>query len=154
MLNQPLSLDSFKQMPYLDAVIQEVLRLSPPVGGGFREVIADCDYGGFHIPKGWSSLYTINATHSDAAVFPNPEAFDPSRFEEIAERRPPFSHVPFGGGLRECLSKEFARLEMKLFAAHLLQRYRWDLLPDQDLTMVVVPTPKPRDGLRIKFYQL
>jgi len=153
-IGQPLSLDSFKQMPYLDCVIKEVMRFSPPVGGGFREVIADCTYGGYRIPKGWSSLYPITSTHSDPEVFPDPDSFDPSRFDETAERRAPFSHVPFGGGLRECIGKEFARLEMKLFAARLLQGYRWELLPDQDLSMVVVPTPKPRDGLRIKFYSL
>ena len=153
-IGQPLTLDSFKQMPYLDCVIKEVMRVLPPVGGGFREVIADCEYGGYRIPKGWSSLYQINSTHSDPEVFPDPDAFDPSRFDDHAERLQPFSHVPFGGGLRECIGKEFARLEMKLFAARLLQSYRWELLPDQDLSMVVVPTPKPRDGLKIKFEKL
>lgn len=153
-LGQPLTLESFKQMPYLDCVIKEVMRISPPVGGGFREVIQDCDYGGYRIPKGWSSLYAINTTHQDETVFPEPDTFDPSRFDEAAPWRPPFSHVPFGGGLRECLGKEFARLEMKLFAARLLQGYRWELLPDQDLSMVVVPTPKPRDGLKVHFSSL
>ena len=153
-IGQALTLESFKQMPYLDCVIKEVMRYSPPVGGGFRKVIKDCDYGGYRIPKGWSSLYQITSTHSDADVFPNPDVFDPSRFDATAERRAPFSHVPFGGGLRECIGKEFARLEMKLFAARLLQRYRWELQANQDLSMVVVPTPKPRDGLKITFSQL
>ncbi len=153
-IGQPLTLESFKKMPYLDCVIKEVMRFSPPVGGGFREVLQDIEYGGYRIPKGWSSLYQIAATHSNGEVFPEPDLFDPSRFDETAERRAPFSHIPFGGGLRECLGKEFARLEMKLFAARLLQSYRWELLPDQDLSMVVVPTPKPRDGLKVKFETL
>ena len=61
------------------------------------------------------------------------------------------SHIPFGGGLRECLGKEFARLEMRLFGAKLLRGYEWSLLPDQDLNMVVIPTPHPRDGLKVQF---
>lgn len=50
--------------------------------------------------------------------------------------------------------REFARLEIKLFAARLLRGYGWELLPDQDLEMVVIPTPKPRDGLKVKFWKL
>lgn len=56
----------------------------------------------------------------------------------------------FGGGMRECLGKEFARLEMKLFAAKLLQGYTWDLLPDQDLSLVTIPTPHPKDELKVR----
>ena len=151
--SQPLSLALFKEMSYLDQVIKEVMRLVPPVGGGFREVLSDCEYGGFSIPKGWSALYQINSTHSDSDVFPNPKDFDPDRFAPTAEKLKPFSHVPFGGGLRECIGKEFARLEMKVFAARLLREYQWTLLPDQDLSMAIVPTPKPRGGLKVRFEQ-
>lgn len=152
--NQPLSLEVFKQMTYLDQVIKEVMRLIPPVGGGFREVLRDHEYGGFSIPKGWSALYQINSTHADSTVFPNPKDFDPERFAPDAPKLEPFSHLPFGGGLRECLGKEFARLEMKLFAAQLLREYQWTLLPNQDLSIKVVPTPKPRDGLKVRFEKL
>lgn len=153
-IDQPLTLDLFKQMPYLDQVIKEVMRLVPPVGGGFREVLRDCEYGGFTIPKGWSALYQINSTHSDSDVFPNPKDFDPERFSPEAQKLQPFAHLPFGGGLRECLGKEFARLEMKVFTAQLLRSYQWTLLPGQDLSMKVVPTPKPRDGLKVRFEKL
>ncbi len=152
--NQPLSLELLKQMTYLHQVIKEVMRLVPPVGGGFREVLRDNEYGGFSIPKGWSALYQINSTHSDGTVFPNPKDFDPERFAPDAPKLEPFSHLPFGGGLRECLGKEFARLEMKLFAALLLREYQWTLLPNQDLSMKIVPTPKPRDGLKVRFEKL
>ncbi|MEL7142413.1 MAG: cytochrome P450 [Cyanobacteria bacterium J06573_11] len=151
---QPLTLAAFKDMPYLDQVIKEVMRLVPPVGGGFRKVLRDCEYGGFIIPKGWSALYQINSTHSDSDVFPNPKDFDPERFSPTAEKLQPFAHLPFGGGLRECIGKEFARLEMKVFAAQLLRSYRWTLLPGQDLSMKIVPTPKPRDGLKVRFEKL
>ena len=150
---QPLTLDLLKEMTYLDQVIKEVLRAVPPVGGGFRKVLRDCEYGGFTIPKGWSALYQINSTHSDNSVFPNPKDFDPERFSLSAQKLKPFSHIPFGGGLRECIGKEFARLEMKVFAARLLREYQWTLLPNQDLSMQTVPTPKPRDGLKVHFEQ-
>jgi cytochrome P450 len=61
-----------------------------------------------------------------------------------------FSYIPFGGGIRECLGKEFARMEIKIFAALLVRDYQWELLPGQNLDRVVLPFSRPRDGLKIK----
>src|SRR4028119_210814 len=146
----PLTLEQLKQMTYLEQVLREVLRLIPPVGGVFRTAINACEFGGYEIPKGWSVACGITQTHQDTQLYPEPERFDPDRCS--SERSPkPFSYVPFGGGLRECLGKEFARLEMKLFAAKIVREFEWELLPDQDLNLITVPTPHPRDGLRVKF---
>ncbi|CBN55400.1 MULTISPECIES: cytochrome P450 [Kamptonema] len=150
--SEPITLEQLKQMPYLEQVMKEVLRLVPPVGGGFREVIRSCEFNGYQIPEGWNILYQINQTHKDSQVYPEPEKFDPERFNpEHSANSKPFSYVPFGGGLRECLGKEFAKLEMKLFAARIVREFNWELLPNQDLTLITVPTPHPRDGLQVKF---
>ena len=151
--DQPLTLDTLKQMPYLDQVLKEVLRMIAPVGGGFRTVLKPCQFNGYTIPAGWTVLYEINLTHQDSQVFRDPDTFDPDRFapDRAEDKNKPFSHVPFGGGVRECLGKEFARLEMKLFAAKLLRGYSWSLLPNQDLTLVTVPTPHPKDELKVTF---
>jgi cytochrome P450 len=147
---EPLTLEQLKQMTYLEQVMREVLRLVPPVAVIFRTVINACEFGGYEIPKGWRVLSGITQTHQDSQLYPEPERFDPDRFS--SERSPkPFSYVPFGGGLRECLAKEFARLEMKLFAAKIVRELEWELLPDQDLNLIAVPTPHPRDGLQVKF---
>lgn len=152
--NDPLTLERLKQMEFLDQVLKEVLRLIPPVGGGFREVLKSCEFKGYQIPQGWNVLYQIGSTHKDEAAFPQPDQFDPARFspEQVAERRK-YGYIPFGGGIRECLGKEFARLEMKIFAVHLIRNYDWTLLPDQDLEMVTVPTPHPKSGLQVNFHQ-
>ncbi|MEG4087821.1 cytochrome P450 [Microcoleus sp. Pol12B4] len=147
---EPLTLEQLKQMTYLEQVLQEVLRLVPPVGGIFRTVINACEFGSYEIPKGWTVLSQINQTHQDSQLYPEPDRFDPDRFNSERSAKP-FSYVPFGGGLRECLGKEFARLEMKLFAAKIVREFEWELLPDQDLHLITVPTPHPRDGLRVKF---
>jgi cytochrome P450 len=147
---EPLTLEQLKQMTYLEQVLREVLRLIPPVRGIFRKVINACELGGYEIPKGWTVSCGINQTHQDSQLYPEPERFDPDRFSP--ERAPkPFSYVPFGGGLRDCLGKEFARLEMKLFAAKIVREFEWELLPDQDLDLIAVPAQRPRDGLRVKF---
>ncbi|MEG4146727.1 cytochrome P450 [Microcoleus sp. Pol12B5] len=147
---EPLTLEQLKQMTYLEQVLREVLRLVPPAGGVFRTVINACEFGGYEIPKGWSVVSGITQTHQDSQLYPEPDRFDPDRFS--SDRSPkPFSYVPFGGGLRECLGKEFARLEMKLFAAKMVREYEWALLPDQDLNLIAIPMPHPRDGLRVNF---
>lgn len=135
-------------------MLKEVLRVVPPVGGGFRKVLQTCEYDGYQIPQGWTVLYQINRTHQDPDIYHQPETFDPDRFgaERSEDKAKPFSHVPFGGGLRECLGKEFARLEMKIFAAKLLREYDWRLLPDQNLDFTIAPTPIPKDGLKVDFW--
>jgi cytochrome P450 len=149
----PFTTEQLKQMTYLEQVLKEVLRLIPPVGGGFREVIEDCQFQGYRLPKGWNVQYPIRTTHQDETLYPHPEEFAPQRFaaETAADKQSPFGYIPFGGGLRECLGKEFAKLEMKIFAAMLVRHCQWELLPNQDLTLITVPTPHPRDGLQIKF---
>ena len=148
------SMEQLKAMTYLDWTLQEVLRLIPPVGGGFREAIADFNYGGYRIPKGWSVLYQINRTHDDPDLYDDPDRFNPDRWDPTNATDVPFgSYIPFGGGVRECLGKEFARLELRILAARLIQRYDWELMPDQDLSFVIVPTPRPRDNLQVRFRQ-
>ncbi|MGD1913381.1 MAG: cytochrome P450, partial [Rivularia sp. (in: cyanobacteria)] len=154
--SQPLTLENLKQMTYLDRVIKEVLRLIPPVGGGFREVIKPCEFNGYFIPQGWSILYQIPETHQDSSIYTEPSEFDPERFSpsRAEDKSKPFTHVTFGGGVRECIGKEFAKLEMKLFAALLAREYDWELLPDQNLSIVSTPTSHPKDGLKVKFSRL
>lgn len=152
---ETLTLEDLKQMEYLEQVLKEVLRIMPPVGGGFREVLQTCEVNGYTIPKGWFVLYQIGLTHYDRSAYPNPNQFDPDRFDvNRADKAKPFSFVPFGGGIRECLGKEFARLEMKIFAALLVRNYAWELVPDQNLDLEMIPTPRPKDGLKVNFRHL
>ncbi|MDZ8055950.1 MAG: cytochrome P450 [Aulosira sp. ZfuVER01] len=153
---EPLTMAHLQQMNYLDQVLKEVLRVIPPVGGGFREVTRSCEFNGWRIPQGWTVLYQIGRTHKDSSIYSEPEQFNPQRFApEQAEDKPkPFSHIPFGGGVRECIGKEFAKLEMKLFAALLIRGYNWEPLPEQNLDLVMMPTPHPRDGFKVSFRRI
>jgi retinoid hydroxylase len=148
-----LTPENLKQMTYLEMVLKEVLRLVPPVGGGFRKVVQACEYEGYSIPQGWGVLYQIAETHEDASIYSQPEEFDPERFspERAEDRQKPFGYLPFGGGVRECLGKAFALLVMKVFAAHLVRDYSWELLPNQSLELEKIPTPHPKDGLQVNF---
>ena len=141
-------------MAYLEQVIKEVLRFVPPVvRSGSRRVLEDCELGEYLIPKGWDVYYQIPETHQDRQIYSYPEQFDPDRFspEQAKDKQKIFSHIPFGGGIRECLGKELARLEIKLFAALLVRSHTWELVPDQNLEYSVLPFSRPRDGLKVRF---
>jgi retinoid hydroxylase len=153
-ISHPLTLEKLKEMTYLDQVLKEVLRFISPVGGGFREVIKTFEYKGYQIPQGSLIQYQIVQTHKDENIYQNVDNFDPERFssDRAEDRKQNFGYIPFGGGLRECLGKEFARLEMKILATFLANKYQWELLPDQNLEIQVIPSPRPKDGLKVKFY--
>jgi retinoid hydroxylase len=150
-----LSLEQISQMPYLDQVISELERCHPPVAGGFRGVVKSFDFSGYHIPAGWLAQYSILHTHRLATVYTDPDRFDPDRFspERQESKLQPFSLVGFGSGSRICIGLAFAKLEMKLILAHLLRGYQWQLMPNQNLEPVLIPTRRPQDGLRVRFEQ-
>ncbi len=146
-------LDEVSKMPYLDQVLSEIERLHPPVAGGFRGVIKPFEFNGYHVPKGWLLQYSILQTHRLSHVYRNPEQFDPDRFSpERQEAKPqPYHLIGFGGGSRICIGMAFAKLEMKLVMAQLLRYYQWEILPDQNLDAAIIPTRRPKDGLKVKF---
>lgn len=151
-----LSLEQLGQMPYFEQILLEIERMHPPVAGGFRGVVKPFEFNGFYVPAGWLALYSIKMTHYLPDVYPNPYNFDPDRFslERQEHKKRPMSLVGFGGGSRICIGFAFAKLEMKIVAAHLLRNYRWEILQNQSLEVVEVPTRRPKDGLRVKFEKL
>ena len=148
-----LNLEQISKMPYLDQVLNEIERLHPPIAGGFRGVIKPFEFNGFHVPAGWLLQYSILLTHQQANVYPQPDRFDPDRFSPGRQeaKQKPFSLIGFGGGPRICIGLAFAKLEMKLVIAHLLRSYAWELLPYQRLEPVLIPTRRPKDGLKVRF---
>lgn len=93
----------------------------------------------------WSS----NTTHKSPEIFPQPQKFDPTRFE--GKGPAPYTFVPFGGGPRMCPGKEFARLELLVFIHHLVTRFKFELeIPNEKI--IVNPMPIPVKGLPIRLH--
>ncbi|RWR75736.1 beta-amyrin 28-oxidase-like protein [Cinnamomum micranthum f. kanehirae] len=138
-----------QKMRYTWNVVNEVMRLSPAVQGAFREAIADFKYAGYAVPKGWKLYWSVNTTHKDPEYFPEPEKFDPSRFE--GEGPAPYTFNPFGGGPRMCPGKEFAKLQILVFLHNLVKRFRWEAIcPNEKIE--IDPMPSPVEGLPLRLH--
>lgn len=148
----PVSIEQLNKMPYLDQIFNEIERLHPPVAGGFRGVVKSFEFNGYSVPKDWMAQYSILMTHRLPEVYPEPEKFDVDRWENTKQK--PFGLIGFGGGSRICIGLAFAKLEMKLVAAYLLRNYTWELLPKQSLEPVIIPTRRPKDGLKVRFHRV
>ncbi|XP_064518998.1 cytochrome P450 26C1 isoform X2 [Pseudopipra pipra] len=152
-----ISLEKLSRLRYLDCVIKEVLRVLPPVSGGYRTALQTFELDGYQIPKGWSVMYSIRDTHETAAVYQSPpSSFDPDRFGatrmEAAGR---FHYIPFGGGARSCIGKELAQAILKLLAIELVSTARWELATPGYPAMQTVPIVHPvDDGLQLYFHPL
>ncbi|TMK56418.1 MAG: cytochrome P450 [Actinobacteria bacterium] len=147
----PTALQLEKEMPYLDTVLDEVLRLYPPAWIGPRRAIREYEFGGYTVPRGAYVNYCSWASHRLPEVFPEPEAFIPERFtRERKAALPRGAYVPFGGGSRICIGKRFGQTEVKLVATKLLQRLRIDALPGRTMTIRQMPTLSPKGGLRMR----
>ncbi len=134
--------------PRLDALVQEVLRLTPPVGGFFRRTLRPLVLAGVAVPAGRVVQVALAASNryapgQDAADL---EAFRPQRHLDGGGGA---TLLPFGGGERVCLGKALAELEIRLMVVGLLRPLQLVLAPHQDLTLQRLPSPSPRDGLRV-----
>lgn len=104
----------------LAATIKEVLRLRSPVLGAVRNATRDTTLGGRPVPKGAFVMALYNVVQLDPALWDQPQAFRPRRHLEGAPA--PYSHTPFGGGVRRCLGAALAQLELEVVLRELLRR--------------------------------
>lgn len=151
--DEPLTFENLRQIPYVHCIIQETMRILPPVGGVFRQALRDTSFGGHRIPRGTLLTCSILATHHADNTYAEPNRFDPDRFdrEKNTDKPRDFSFIPFGGGLRICIGQHLAMVEMQIVMTHLLRSYEWSLVPKQDLTYRAIPTPLPKSGGILRF---
>uniref|UniRef100_A0A9L0IZW1 Uncharacterized protein n=1 Tax=Equus asinus TaxID=9793 RepID=A0A9L0IZW1_EQUAS len=118
--------DDLAQLPFLTMCIKESLRLHPPVTMVSRCCTQDIVLpDGRVIPKGVICLISIFGTHHNPSVWPDPEVYDPFRFDpENTKERSPLAFIPFSAGPRNCIGQTFAMTEMKVVLALTLLRFR------------------------------
>ncbi len=145
--------DDFPRLTYTGQVLEEVMRLYPPVYVLGRRAEARDVVGGFEIPQGAYVFISQYAMHRHPDYWPDPERFDPDRFAPGAPK-PGGGHrgawFPFSIGQRLCIGEHFARLETRLVLATLAQRFRlgrehgFPVVPQASVTL------RPEHGLQMR----
>jgi cytochrome P450 family 110 len=132
------------QLPYLTAVCQETLRLSPIVVVTVpRAVKEPVELMGYQLQPGIRLYGCIYLLHQRPDLYPEPKSFKPERFLE--RQFSPFEFMPFGGGARRCIGEALALFEMKLVVATLLSHYPLvlaDQIPEQPRRQGVIFVPE------------
>ena len=142
------SVEHLDALPYTRMVIQEAMRVYPPVFGFTRFATAPDEIGGYAVPANSIIFLSAYCTHRHPAFWEEPEAFDPERFTpERSVGRPRFAYFPFGGGPRQCIGNTFAMMEAQLVLATIAQRYSLRLVPGHPVVPQVLLTMRPRYGL-------
>jgi cytochrome P450 len=144
-------LGDLPRLSYVEHVVNEALRLYPPVWLMAREVIEPFELREMRFPKGaqiWMSQWVL---HRDPRYFDDPEGFRPERWADgLAKRLPKFVYFPFGGGPRLCIGNAFAMMEATLLLATLTQRLRFQRSPSTRAVPLPSVTLRPRRGLQMR----
>ena len=149
--DSPPNLEQLSRMPYTRAVIDEALRLYPPVYGLSRSVNADDELAGYRIPKGTQLLVSPYAMHRHPEFWPNPDAFDPERFlGEHAGKQLRYAYFPFGGGPRQCIGNAFAMLELQILVPTLIGALQFELEDQAPIVAQPRMTLRPRGPVRMR----
>lgn len=140
------------RLKYTRNVIEEIMRLYPPVWVLSRTPVEDDEIGGYRIPAGSEILIFPYITHRHPKWWTDPDKFSPERFSpENSSGRPRYAYLPFGAGPRTCVGLNFAMTEIQVVLALLLQRFRLEPTSEND-TVRLDPsvTLRPLPGVRVR----
>ena len=139
------------QLPFTKAVVDEAMRLYPPVPFMSRAAIAEDRVGGMRIPAKSLVMIAPYVLHRHRRLWAEPDSFDPDRFmpgrREAIDR---YAYLPFGAGPRVCIGASFSLQEAVIVLARLVRALRFDLVPGHVVTPVQRVTLRPGNGLPMR----
>lgn len=155
---KPLTYERLQKLTYLDMVISEALRIRPP--GAFVDRLCTKDISipideqrTVEIKRGEQIWVPISAYHHDEQHFPNPDKFDPERFNDVNRLDiNPAWYLPFGAGPRNCIGSRFALMVAKTMLYHLLSDFRLEPNSETQIPMkmnTIITGMYPEKGLHM-----
>lgn len=145
------TVEQLQRLPLLERVIKESLRILTPVPWNGRVTSQPTELGGNPLPAGTEVFVSIYHTHHLPEIYPDPETFNPDRWQSITPT--PYEYNPFSAGPRTCIGAAFAMMELKIVLAMLLQRYRFQCAPrlkiDRTGSLIVMA---PRQGMPMQIF--
>ena len=149
---QDYSPESLKSLTTLDWAIKESERMHPVAYMYMRGVRDDFYIDGYEIKQGTMVFAVPDTAHRIPEVFKDPDKYDPLRFApDRAEDKRPYSLIGFGGGIHRCSGVNFAKLEMKIIVAKLIQNYEIELLDKYPKAKPGQETKWPESPCRIRY---
>jgi sterol 14alpha-demethylase len=149
-----VTFQKLREIPQLERVIKETLRLHPPLIFLIRKVNRDLHFKNYTIKAGKFVCTSPRVSHRIPEIFPDPEKFDPDRYAEGRnEDKAPFSWIAFGGGRHKCTGNAFAMLQLKAIFSILLRRYEFELVDppesyEDDFEQMVV---QPKEPCKVRY---
>ncbi|KAH6934046.1 hypothetical protein HPB50_019788 [Hyalomma asiaticum] len=151
---QSISEESLARLPYVKAVIREALRLYPVAPFLTRILSEDIVLDGYHIPAGKLILMSLYTTGRDPQHFSDPHTFRPERWlrdQDRAGQVNSWACLPFGLGVRSCIGRRVAEVQMQFLIARTVQRFQLAPSTDRDvqIKMRLITTPEEPISLRM-----
>jgi cytochrome P450 len=137
--------EDLRKLTYTTMVVQEVMRLFPPVWILPRQANAADEVAGYHVPAGADVLISPYTMHRHPEFWADPERFDPQRFDPtVSTGRPAYAYLPFGAGPRFCVGSNLGMLEATFVLAMVARDLRLHTVPGYEVV------PEPMLSLRVR----
>jgi len=147
----PIAAEHVEKLALTRQVIQESMRLYPPVPIMSRQCVADATLDGRAVPAGTSIIMPIYAIHRHARRWEEPDAFMPERFAATNDAAiPRYQYMPFGAGPRVCIGQVFAMMEAVVMLATFIQRSQFTPVEGYDPKPIARVTLVPTGGLPLR----
>jgi cytochrome P450 len=150
--DEPPGMADVRELDLVERIINESMRLYPPVYVMFREPVESVVFDGYTVPEGSAVMLSQWAMHRSERFWDDPEQFDPGRWADNRDR-PRFAYFPFGGGPRHCIGKHLAKLEAKLILARTAQEYRLEYTREGEPDLWPTLTMHPRNGMPMRLHE-
>ncbi|XP_023160061.2 cytochrome P450 CYP12A2-like [Drosophila hydei] len=164
----PLTVDSMRNLPYLRACIKEALRFYPLISGNIRKINQELVLSGYNVPAGCEVAMVHLNLWRDAKHFSQPDEFMPERWlrekQQVStsdtgcpmatKSSHPFAYLPFGFGVRSCIGRRIAEMELEIGVARLLRNFQVEFHHPAENPFIAYQLATPRIPLQFKFIDL
>jgi cytochrome P450 len=143
-----------EKLKYTSMVLQEAMRLYPPVWILTRNAQADDEIGGYHVPAGSDVLISPYTLHRHPALWSDPDRFDPDRFDpSVPTNRPRYAYIPFGAGPRFCVGNHLGLLEATIVLTMLVRELSLTKPPGHPVVAEPMLSLRIRGGLPMTVHE-
>ena len=144
----------YSGLVYTRAVIQETMRIYPPIWGLIRVAVQDDLIGGKEIKAGDRVVLFAYGAHHNPKYWDEPESFIPERWTDKTKKQVKYSYIPFGAGKRSCIGGAMSQVENTLALSILLRRFQPEYVGPIPAGIHATVTLTPKGGLPFKIRKL